>query len=74
MSRLEYLILQSHYPKEATIILDKTSKGGKPVNTVGKVLCINKDLNVIYVRYDDGKSESLTYGEDMFHRYFKRYI
>lgn len=68
MTRLEQSILQSHYPQNAPIVLDKTSIGGIPINTTGRIVSINKDLNTILVDFDTGQRSSLIYGEDVFHR------
>lgn len=68
MTRLEQSILQSYYPQNAHIMLDRTSIGGIPANTTGRVVSINKDLNTILVDFDTGQRSSLIYGEDIFHR------
>lgn len=68
MTQIEYKILQSHYPQNASIILDKTSIGGIPVNTTGRIISINRDMNTVLVDFDTGQRISLIYGVDVFHR------
>ena len=72
MTLLEYKILQSHYPQGASIVLDSTSTGGMPVNSVGKVVSINKDIDTVLVDFESNGRMSLIYGKDMFHRKMKQ--
>ena len=68
MTQLEYSILQSHYPQNARIILDRDSVGGIPAGTVGRVKSINKELGVITIDFDNGVQSSLIYERDYYHR------
>ena len=68
MTRVEYYILRSAYPPNSSIILDQATTGGIPAGTVGRVVSINKDLDLITVVFNNGDSSSLIYGEDVFHR------
>lgn len=72
MTRVEYYILHSAYPPNSSIIIDRAT-GGIPVNTIGKVVSINKDFDTILVEFNNGEKRSLIYGEDYFHKY-KTYI
>lgn len=74
MSRIEYLILLSHFPIGSYIILDKASAGGIPYNSIGRIVSINRDFGTILVNFDNGIKSSLIYSEDMFHRYVKPYF
>ena len=78
MTRVEYYVLYSAYPPNSYIVLDKATTidratGGIPVNTIGKVVSINKDFDTILVEFNNGEKRSLIYGEDYFHKY-KTYI
>lgn len=73
MTQLEYSILQSHYPQNARIILDRDSVGGIPAGTVGRIVSINKELGVILVEFDNGMRSSLIYESDYYHR-INRYM
>lgn len=73
MTKLEYRILQSHYPQGSSIILDRTSTGGMPVNSTGRVVSINKDIGTILVDFELKGKMSLIYGQDMFHRNIKSF-
>ena len=68
MTRVEYYVLHSAYPPNSYIVLDRATTGGIPAGTVGKVVSINKDLDLITVVFNNGDSSSLIYGEDYFHR------
>ena len=68
MTRLEYLILKSSYPDKSSIVLDKTSVGGIPYNSKGKVIYIDQIMDTILVEFETGKRSSLIYGKDMFHQ------
>lgn len=68
MTRLEYMILHSYYPRNASIVLDQASIGGIPAGSTGRVISINQELNTILVDFDCGMQSSLIYGSDIFHR------
>lgn len=71
MTRVEYYVLYSAYPPNSYIVLDKATTWGLPVNTIGKVVSINKDFDTILVEFTNGDRRSLIYGEDIFHRNIK---
>ena len=71
MTRLEHSILQSHFPPNSCIVLDRATASGHPCDSVGRVLYIDPKLDRISVYFEDGKSYALTYGVDIFHRYIK---
>ena len=74
MTRLEYSILQSHFPEQTNIILDSGTSSGLPCNSVGKIMHINREMNTIFAEFENGQRFSLIYGVDIFHKYTKPFF
>jgi hypothetical protein len=72
MTRVEYYILHSAYPPNSSIIIDRAT-GGIPAGSTGRVVSINRELDLILVKFDNGDLMSLIYGEDYFHRNIEAY-